>query len=175
MVTALNNALGIHSPSRVMAEIGSYAAQGLAKGLEDTVPMIEKASVVAGQSAIDSMKKTISGLGDLIAGEVDVNPVISPVLDLSNIQKDASSIGKLLSAQPVSVGSAYSSASVAQAGYEANLAALEEALVAQPQAPVTFIQNNTSPKALSQAEIYRQTNNQLSVAKGALTSNARKS
>ena len=33
---------------------------------------------------------------------------------------------------------------------------------------ITLIQNNTSPKALSTAEIYRQTNNQLSIAKGAL-------
>jgi hypothetical protein len=31
------------------------------------------------------------------------------------------------------------------------------------------VQNNTSPKALSSAELYRQTNNQLSRAKGALT------
>jgi hypothetical protein len=32
--------------------------------------------------------------------------------------------------------------------------------------PITFVQNNNSPKALSTAEIYRQTKNQLSVAKG---------
>ena len=32
----------------------------------------------------------------------------------------------------------------------------------------TFIQNNTSPKALSEATIYRQTKNQISTAKGAL-------
>ena len=30
---------------------------------------------------------------------------------------------------------------------------------------VTFIQNNTSPKALSEADIYRQTKNQLSTIK----------
>jgi hypothetical protein len=32
MVTALNNALGIHSPSRVMAEIGAYSAHGSGEG-----------------------------------------------------------------------------------------------------------------------------------------------
>jgi tetratricopeptide (TPR) repeat protein len=69
MVTALNNALGIHSPSRVMAEIGSYAAQGLIKGLGDSADQISKASAGAGQSAIDGMKKTISGLGRSCLGE----------------------------------------------------------------------------------------------------------
>lgn len=37
------------------------------------------------------------------------------------------------------------------------------------QAPIQFNQYNNSPKALSNAEIYRRTKNQLSVAKGALT------
>jgi hypothetical protein len=35
-------------------------------------------------------------------------------------------------------------------------------------APITMIQNNFSPKALSAPEIYRQTQNQLSTVKGEL-------
>ena len=35
--------------------------------------------------------------------------------------------------------------------------------------PIMFNQYNTSPRALSSADIYRQTKNQISIAKGALT------
>jgi hypothetical protein len=60
--------------------------------------------------------------------------------------------------------------------YAANQAALFDALVpAEAPAPISFTQINNSPKALSSAELYRQTNNQISVAKGALTTSARKS
>jgi hypothetical protein len=98
------------------------------------------------------------------------------VLDLSAIQKDASTISDLLSVPQLSVGSVYSKANDAAAGYAANQAALFDALVpAEAPAPISFTQINNSPKALSSAELYRQTNNQISVAKGALTTSARKS
>jgi hypothetical protein len=172
MVAALNNALGIHSPSRVMAEVGRYSAQGVALGLSESAGIIGQASEQAGQTAIDSMKKTISGLGDLVAEGMDMNPTITPVLDLSGVQKDASSLNDLLG-QSLSIGATASSARDALVGYTANQNALAEAIAAQQANSVTFVQNNTSPKALSQAEIYRNTNNQLSRAKGALASNAR--
>ena len=40
----------------------------------------------------------------------------------------------------------------------------------QQAAPIQFIQNNTSPKELSAIDIYRQTQNQLSMARRALSS-----
>lgn len=38
--------------------------------------------------------------------------------------------------------------------------------------PLQFVQNNYSPKALSPVDLYRQTNNQLSRARGVLRNNA---
>ncbi len=40
----------------------------------------------------------------------------------------------------------------------------------EPTPPIQFVQNNTSPTALSEIEIYRQTKNQLSQAKNLLAS-----
>jgi hypothetical protein len=95
------------------------------------------------------------------------------VLDLSNVQKGASQIGSMLASKPLTVDT--TKARDASAAYAANQRASTAAATAEPPAPLTFIQNNMSPKALSRAEIYRQTNNQISRAKGALTSNARPS
>jgi tape measure domain-containing protein len=173
MVARMKKALRIKSPSEVFAELGAFTAQGMAQGLEANATAVGRSAEVIGNTAIDSMKKTIAGLGSAVNGDMDMNPVISPVLDLSNVQKGASQIGSMLASKPLTVDT--TKARDASAAYAANQRASTAAATAEPPAPLTFIQNNMSPKALSRAEIYRQTNNQISRAKGALTSNARPS
>jgi tape measure domain-containing protein len=174
MVKAIKKKLGIKSPSVVMAEVGGYSAEGVAVGLSEMSGVVAKAAADTGQTAVDSLRKSMSGFSDLITGPVDIQPVITPVLDLSSVKKDAGQIGTVLGRQPISVDSAYSKAAAIA---NARMAAQEAAAGVQTStpAPVTFIQNNNSPKALSSATIYRQTNNQLSRAKGALSTSANKS
>lgn len=43
MQKAIKRALGIRSPSRVMAEVGRYSTQGLAAGLTEALPHVDKA------------------------------------------------------------------------------------------------------------------------------------
>jgi pyrroloquinoline quinone (PQQ) biosynthesis protein C len=64
----------------------------------------------------------------------------------------------------------YYKAQSASAGYESNREAAEDDRPDPREGETTiYNQYNTSPKALSPAEIYRQTKNQLSVRKGAVT------
>lgn len=167
MVNAIKNKLGIKSPSQVFAEMGKFAVEGLSQGLETHAATVGRSAESVGQTAIDSMRKTISGLGTAINGDVDMNPVIAPVLDLSNIRRDASQIDSMLGATPLTIDT--TGVRDASAGYAATQTALAAGGAASVPAPITFIQNNTSPKALSHVEIYRNTKSQLSVAKGALT------
>lgn len=44
VASTVNSALKIHSPSRVLAESGQYAGQGLAVGLKDSAPAVAQAS-----------------------------------------------------------------------------------------------------------------------------------
>lgn len=173
MVKAIKKKLGIKSPSTVMAEVGGYSAEGVAMGLGKMSGVVAKAAEDTGQTAIDSLKKSMSGFSDLITGSVDIRPVITPVLDLSGVEKDAGRIGNMLGRSPISVDAAYSKAATIA---NARMTVQEAADIQTPApAPVTFNQYNNSPKALSSAEIYRQTNNQLSRAKGALSTSANKS
>ena len=168
MVSAIKRKLGIKSPSTVMAEVGGYSAEGVAKGLNEMSGVVAKAAADTGQTAVDSLRESMSGFSDLITGPVDIQPVITPVLDLSGVKKNAGQIGSMLGNQPISVDSAYSKAAAIA---NARLAAQEvtDVKTVGASAPITFNQYNNSPKALSSAQIYRQTKNQLSVAKGALT------
>jgi hypothetical protein len=170
MVKAIKKALGIKSPSREFMKVGDWSVQGLAAGLKDSGAAVQAAEDV-GHNAIDAMRKTLTGLSDIVANEIDVNPSIRPVLDLTEVKKNAVSIGNMLSVRPLEVGAAYSSASQTSAEYRASQSARAEAEYARatPGDTLTFVQNNNSPKALSPADIYRKTDNQLSRAKGALT------
>jgi len=162
------------SPSKVFERIGASGGQGLAIGFTNSAPLVNKAAGGVGKDAISTMKKSISGLSDLLAMDTDLNPTITPVLDLSGFHKDAAQINSSLSGKQISVDVAYSEAKYASTRYQANEAARYATTTAgdiSSPAELTFNQYNNSPKALSSAEIYRQTKNQLSVTKGALTPN----
>jgi len=166
---AIRKALKIKSPSQVMLEIGQYVGQGLVDGMHSMEGDIDK----QGNKLVQKMNAYIKQLTDMLAQAEAITPTITPVLDLSKVQKDAAKISSIV-ASPITVSTAYSSASQAAAGVNANragVASVDVKPVGTVVRDVTFIQNNTSPKALSSAEIYRNTNNQISQAKGALAKN----
>ncbi len=175
MATQIKTALGIRSPSKVFEKIGDWSIRGLALGLRKNGMAVEAAEVV-GHNAIDAMRKTMKDMSKQVGAEVDINPHIKPVLDLSEVKKEAAMLGTLLKTDPLNVTPAYSSAKSTMSAIHASERAREVAnenaafLRDEPVAPVTFIQNNTSPKALPESEIYRNTKSLISKAKGALTS-----
>jgi tape measure domain-containing protein len=171
MVTAIKKALGIKSPSKMFQEVGQAAAEGMVLGLKDMSGSIARSAEDIGGTAVSSLKDTLADLSSLIPDQMDMAPVIRPVLDMTYVKRDAALLSDILIAKPVQVGSAYDMARWASTEYQAQKDLVGQTTsVAGPTDNLTFIQNNTSPKALSSAEIYRQTKNQISVAKGALIS-----
>jgi hypothetical protein len=168
MVKAIKKKLGIKSPARAFMEVGDYSAQGLIRGLAEMSGSVEKAAAGTGQTAVDALRKSLSGFSDLVVSDVDLRPTITPVLDLSDVRKSARQIGSVLPAQSFSVNATYAKAKAisTERMNTQEASAVEASSVSKT---VNYTQNNYSPKALSSAEIYRQTKNQLSKAKGALT------
>ena len=95
-VDGLKKLFGIHSPSRVFAEIGMYCDKGLIEGLENGADDIFKASEVIGEQAVTGMTKTIKRLSDNIDLYIESDPTIKPVLDLSDIKNGSKDIDKML-------------------------------------------------------------------------------
>ena len=54
MESTFKQVLGIHSPSRVTAEIGSFTAEGLAVGMLDNLSMVQSAASALGSAAVPS-------------------------------------------------------------------------------------------------------------------------
>lgn len=167
-LNAAKNFLGIHSPSKAFEEeVGEQSGAGAAKGLYNSIPVVNDAAESVANSALETMKKSMATASKIAVAQIDATPRIRPVLDLSDIQAKAAQIPGMLPNQPLAVGS-YSGAVHARLGYQTNLD-LQAAIDADRLRPdLVYNQYNTSPKALSSADIYRQTKNQLSTVKGAL-------
>lgn len=100
---AAEEALGVESPSKVFYKIGDYVGIGFVNALHDS----EASSYKAGGSLADSARlgisKAIAKIRDVINSDMDTQPTIRPVLDLSEVEAGAGTIGSLLGS-PRSVG-----------------------------------------------------------------------
>ena len=151
MIKAIKKKLKIKSPSEMFTTIGKFVTEGLTRGLQDS-SNAKTAATKLGEDVLSAMSSAISD-------NMDVDPVIAPVLDLSNVEREA---GKLSGMMPTPTVTA--AASFDQAARISEKKAALEAISLAPTVPsttVTLNQNNYSPDPLSNIELYRQTNNQL--------------
>lgn len=172
-IARLKEKVGMSSPAKEFIKIGEAMGDGLGIGIDSTSKQVSGSAGRLGDDAISAMKTSIAEMSKLMSGEIDMNPVITPVLDLTGIREEASKIGTVLSSQMIDLDRAYSKASTTSAQQRANAEAradLTDRTYAAPVTEINYTQHNNSPKALSAAEIYRQTRNQLAITKGALRS-----
>lgn len=143
------------SPSKLFKKVGSYVPLGFARGIESGESNVESSIAVMTKSAVDNTTKAISKIVDAFDSDVDTQPRIRPVLDLSNLEQGTKQINSMFSNnQAMSISARFSRNANSQLQNGAN----EEKKTVVNQ----FTQNNYSPKALSRVEIYRQTSNQFS-------------
>jgi tape measure domain-containing protein len=160
--------LGISSPSSVFHEIGRNTMQGLANGLQNGGDTAVRAVHRTADDLVGAMGSKLKAVPDILDGMMDTEPVITPVIDLSQVQRGARQLGDLTNVTPITAAASFGQASATS--QEVNASQAAPAAQAAPEAvqKLEFNQYNTSPEKLSEVEIYRQTNNQLSMAKTAL-------
>ena len=95
IVDGVKSFLGIHSPSRVFAEIGKFVDQGLVQGMDDYASDVNASAEGVAQGAVDSMSGVMDSISDILTNPDDL--VIKPVVDLTDIQNGKSAIDNLLS------------------------------------------------------------------------------
>lgn len=87
--------LQIHSPSRIMARLGGFVTEGLAIGIEGNTELVANASENLASTAISGLKDAIKAATNLTDLGIDLNPTITPVLDLSNIEAGSTQLDNL--------------------------------------------------------------------------------
>lgn len=166
-INAAKSALGINSPSKEFEKIGGWSVDGMVRGLDVNAKRVEKSAHNVGVVAITSLKDSMEKMPTII-DNVDTQPVIRPVLDLTDVEAGSRKMIQLFDMKPITVGASIRNANVTANNYRTAQGQVPDSITGNSGDGTTFIQNNYSPKALSEAEIYRQTKNQLSTAKGAL-------
>lgn len=96
--TAVEKTLDEHSPSKVGYEIGDFFGAGFVNGIYSYVDKSYLAGENIAYSAKNGLQSALSKIADSVNGEIDVQPTIRPVVDLSNVRKSADSISNLLNA-----------------------------------------------------------------------------
>lgn len=89
-------ALRINSPSKEFMGIGTSVPEGFAMGIDKMSWMVTKSSVGMANTAIDGVSNAISKIGRAIDADIDTQPTIRPVLDLSDVRSGAGYIGSML-------------------------------------------------------------------------------
>lgn len=92
--------LDIHSPSRIMYEDGKYTGMGFVNALNDYGDKSYRAALDMGNSARRGIQDAINKISDFIDSDMDTQPTIRPVLDLSNIKNGASLVNGMFDNTP---------------------------------------------------------------------------
>jgi tape measure domain-containing protein len=100
---AAKNALKSKSPSKKFIQLGKDSDRGLIIGFKALSGKVANAAKGVATSALDSARKTISNISDIIGSDVDNQPIIRPVVDLSAVSAGASAIDGMFGMTP-SVG-----------------------------------------------------------------------
>lgn len=159
---AAEKELDINSPSKVSYGIGSFFGKGFVNALIDYTSKSYKAGSEIAKSAKNGLSNAISKITDVIEGDIDTQPTIRPVLDLSDVETGTSRLNTLFSrAQAMSISSGMDRTSGEEIQNGGNVPGSGNMF--------SFTQNNYSPKPLSRLEIYRQTKNQFSAMERMVT------
>ena len=101
---AANTTLDVGSPSKEFIKIGGYVAEGFAIGISDLSYKSTDAAEGMATSAMNTTRTAMSKVLDAINTDMDAQPTIRPVVDLSDVQTGVNAINGLFNtAQSVGV------------------------------------------------------------------------
>ena len=95
-VAAAKAAADINSPSRVFMKVGSYIPAGFAIGIGMLSGKVEKSAANMAYTAINTTRTAMSNVLNVLNTDIDTQPTIRPVVDLSDVRSGVNSISNLL-------------------------------------------------------------------------------
>ena len=94
--TAAKEELDVNSPSKIFRALGYTVPEGFAMGIDKLSGMASKSADSMANSAIGTVSKSVSRIADAINRDIDAQPTIRPIVDLSGVKAGASSISSML-------------------------------------------------------------------------------
>lgn len=165
----IKDVLGIGGPAKVVIPFGEGVGRGLAMGMDKSTKYVDSSTEALAVTAVSKMRQAMTAITDEMTIDPNMNPTVTPVLDLSKITAEAAKMEGILRTRPIDTSVSYANASDISAETRANQVAAWEAqdLAATPR-EIKVEQNNYSPKAIDAVTQYRNTKSLLSLTKEAL-------
>ena len=151
VLEVMNQTAEIKSPSKATFRMGRYLDEGLINGMKKYSRQVYSTAETLSTKTLDGFSKSIDQIYEVI--DADLNPVITPTINLDYVKQGVSDINSMFNAKSLNANAEL------QNGVDMNGAG---------GPTISFTQINNSPKALSRIDIYRQTRNQIAQMKGAL-------
>lgn len=109
--------LQVRSPSRIFEAIGEFVDEGFAKGILGKISLIKKATDNMTENAVNPVRLALSTISKRIREGFNdgLNPVISPVMDLSGVKQGVGQISSML--EGLDVSASYNKALAASSGF----------------------------------------------------------
>lgn len=158
-LSAAKQELGIASPSKEFLAVGMYTMEGMANGIERWAAN----PIEAAKTVTDNMLEPFSGINRRVTDVMgsSLSPVITPSLDLRGAERGATYLNRMWRNRTYDIAGTLRMRDEAS---RTQMDAIETALKREPTVVNnnTFNQTNNSPKALSTADIYRDTRSMFS-------------
>lgn len=98
--SAARSRLHINSPSKVFRKIGAGVPEGFAQGIERFSYLGARAVESMSNDAIGSASKVLSNVTAALTDDVNTQPMIRPIVDLSNVESSSDAISNMLAMDP---------------------------------------------------------------------------
>ena len=164
IVGGMTKELEVKSPSRVMIRIGDNVMDGLAIGIRDNTKPFQTADKMT-SDLVGGIQETLMKLPNLVGNISEFSPTITPVLDLTGVQKDAKAISTFMGNQQVTAGLSLDQAQAISFVQNSQNGSDSQTDQQPGTTNIVFNQTNNSPEPLSTSAIYRQTRSQLATTK----------
>lgn len=91
----------VKSPSRLFRdELGVFIPAGIAKGVDKASYLLEAATKNSVDQSLNAAKTSLGKFDEVLNADLDMDPTIRPVLDLSNIEAGSKTISQMLEQNP---------------------------------------------------------------------------
>lgn len=100
-INTAKNILRSASPSKVFIELGGYVTEGFAIGIKDGIDQVVGSTSKMTESVIGVATTQLDRLQNALDVDLNLDPVITPVLDLSNVTSGANQINSMFGRAPI--------------------------------------------------------------------------
>jgi len=163
IIDPILDGLGIKSPSKVFHWIGEMMMAGWTNGIVENFKGPTGAMDSAGSAMSKSITKTVDTLSKAVNQNMNLSPVITPVVDLTKVQTASNSLDTYFGGPVLTPSASLQQASLLSSS--ANTKPSAQGPDTASKGDVNFTQTINAPTALSTNDIYRATKSQIVLSK----------